>query len=165
MIKPFKYPMKGANNMIGYGCSSKKRRSGYKRKYKRQLRDFRKFGFDTSECWSLDYTLMCWLSDNVGGFFRECGSPDDWTIEEEKVMVPKFEGELKKWLDSKDENFDGFTSFVIPRINWLIKYSHGFPAMLDSFEEWTNILQEMNEAFKNDTYSEKFITYFFNLWD
>ena len=77
-IKPNPYPLKG-RRFIGYGCIPK-HKNKYDRVNKRKYgRYIRKYGFDLTETWSLDYTIAAWLSDNVGGFFRRCGLRDDWS--------------------------------------------------------------------------------------
>lgn len=73
-IPSFKKIEKGTNNYINYGY----RRKNVNKEKRKALRNIRKYGFDTSECWNFDTTIMRYLSDNFGEFFRECGSPDDW---------------------------------------------------------------------------------------
>jgi hypothetical protein len=182
-IKPFKYPLKGSYNNIGYGYRNKTRSKYKKRNIRKSYRDFRKYGFDTSETWSLDYTIMCWLSDNIGGFFRNCGSVDDWAdcdlngIEYDKstreaintaykTRCESFLKHLTELLEyAGPETFEKFTNFVIPRLDFLSKYTHGYPSKYSNIESWREIIQEMIRAFKYGTYSRFFIEEFFALWD
>lgn len=186
-IKPFKKTEKGSNNYIGYGFRERNVNRGKRKAY----RSIRKYGFDTSEIWNLDTTIMRYLSDNIGGFFRECGSPDDWGyydlegnswgeakftatehsydnfVKAEELRVEAYKVKLKKFLESgSNEAYKAIHFFVLPRLLYFTQHHEGYPA-LDDFEtdeQWTNTLKDMyGELAQNK--SELFVKYFFNLWD
>lgn len=180
-IPPFKKIEKGTNNYINYGYLSK----NVNKEKRKALRSIRKYGFDTSECWNFDTTIMRYLSDKVGGFFRECGSPDDWGNYDTKgnpwdsitnsdysdfikayvLRVETYKEHLKDFLNT-EEGHQVIFEFIIPRLFYFIGHHEGYPALegIDTDEEWVEILKEMNyqlSSFKTDL----FIKYFFNLWD
>ena len=182
--KPFGWPLKGANGCIGYGFRSIKRKPRQKCKKRKVYRDLRTYGFDTSECWDLYTVIMEFLSDIVGGFFRECGNSDDWYLYDlEGNEYPKglrAPEELKPFIDADNARHDSykqhleeylssgdyskFVDFVIPRLIYYTKHHSGYPGDFSSDEEWTEILKTMVEDLsKCDT--KLFIKYFFNLWD
>jgi len=193
-IPPFKKIEKGFGGKFGYGYWRKKGlEHGDKRNHKRQcLRQIRKYGFDNSETWGLDYTIMRWLSDNYGGFFRICGNPDNWnnytldgtyldfwehrkdkdyyevTNKAEEARYNSFKVHLKHFLDNATpQEMKGMASFCSPRLRRLKELNHGWPATDDfpTFEDWQNELLNMADKFEEGTYSPYFISYFFSLWD
>ena len=180
-IPSFKKIEKGANNYINYGY----RRKNVNKEKRKALRNIRKYGFDTSECWNFDTTIMRYLSDNFGEFFRECGSPDDWGNYDTKgnhwdyvidgdysaffkagnLRVEAYKEHLKEFLDT-EEGHKVIFEFITPRLLYFIKHHDGYPALegIDSDEEWTEILKEMD--FQLGSYkTDLFVKYFFNLWD
>lgn len=185
-IPSFKKIEKGTNNYINYGY----RRKNVNKEKRKAFRSIRKYGFDTSECWNFDTTIMRYLSDNFGGFFRECGSPDDWgnydfegnswetiikyttkeyytenLIKADNLRVETYKEHLKDFLNT-EEGHKVIFEFIIPRLLYFIKHHQGYPALegIDSDEEWTEILKEMNYQLSMFN-SDLFIKYFFNLWD
>ncbi len=171
-MKPNIYPLKGAYGRIGYGCTNEKRKA---------YRNIRRLGFDISETWNLDITIASWLSDNIGGYFRECGSPDTWYDEDLEGNPINYNNEesvnrcFKASIDRrkaflyhlevylKSENIDDFISFVLPRLKFFAKHIDGHPAEI-TFREWKFVLNDMIECFENKTYSNYFIKYFYYLW-
>lgn len=188
----FKYPMYGKNGM-GYGIIPNKPNKEFKKKHiRRAKRQMKKYGFNSSETWSLDYTFLEWLSDNYGGFFRICGCPDNWNeydLEGNFVDFWKhykdidywdnvhlwnttrynsFEKHLKDFLDNcTPEDYKKIAEFICPRLKYLCKHKHGWPAGDDfpKFEDWTNELNNMITKFEEGTYSPYFISYYWHLWD
>lgn len=178
-IKPFTYPQKGAYGRINYGY----RHRNINKEKRKALRSIRRLGFDNSECWELSTTIMCWFSDNVGGYFRECGSADDWSmydldgvywednptkdysgfIEAGKARVQDYKEHLEEWCATSNR-YSEFIEFVIPRLIYFTQHHQCYPGDLHSREDWTEILKVMVEDLvKCDT--KLFIKYFFNLWD
>ena len=181
------------NGKFNYGCITKKPSRDYKKRYIRKARrQMRKYGFDSSETWNLDYTIMTWLSDNFGGFFRICGCPDNWghyDLDGNDYDFWKYrntEGyyeKMKEWNTTRydsfykhlrdflnnltDDNKKKLSNFCCPRLRYLAKHMHGWPAGNDfpKFEDWKNEIENMACKLEEGTYSEYFITYFFNLWD
>lgn len=181
-IKPNTYPIKGSYNRIGYGCISKKRVKFHKLGKRKAYRECRKFGFDLSEVWNLDCTILGWLSDNIGGYFRECGDPFTWDEVDLEgnsyknnteacmkawfIRRNKFRYNLNNFLKNTDkETFKKFTQFVVPRLTILINNVHGYPGTMNSCEEWKETLDNMKCSFLLGGYSKDFIKYFFSLWD
>lgn len=185
-IPSFKKIEKGTNNYINYGY----RRKNVNKEKRKALRSIRKYGFDTSECWNFDTTIMRYLSDNFGGFFRECGSPDDWgnydlegnswetiikyttkeyyaenLIKADNLRVETYKGHLKEFLNT-DKGHKVINEFIRPRLFYFIKHHQGYPALegIESDEEWAEILKEMDFQLGNYQ-TDLFIKYFFNLWD
>lgn len=185
-IPSFKKIERGTNNYINYGY----RRKNVNKEKRKALRSIRKYGFDTSECWNFDTTVMRYLSDNFGGFFRECGSPDDWgnydlegnswetiikyttkeyyaenLVKADNLRVETYKEHLKEFLDT-EEGHKVIFEFILPRLFYFIQHHEGYPALegIDSDEEWTEILKEMD--FQLNSYkTDLFVKYFFNLWD
>jgi hypothetical protein len=167
-VKPLSYPQKGKRG-TSYGCrdKSEKRKTG---------RDIRHYGFDTSECWNLYATIMCWLSDNVGGFFRECGNEDEWdeglfpsnymaVVELYKKRQYSYQQHLKEYLESlTGDSYHQFLGFVIPRLVYFENHFVGYPAKFSSKEEWHTILKEMMDGLMVCN-TKLFVEYFFYLWD
>jgi hypothetical protein len=162
------------NGRIGYGCVSSKRKYG---------RYIRKYGFDITEVWNLDCTIACWLSDNVKGFFRECGDIVSWScydlegnildfdsnykdvIKAEQLRREEFQKQLKQFLlNANDEWYNKFSSYVIPRINFLSSTCHGYPSELESYEKWQEILRTMVINLEQKDV-DLLIKHFFSLWD
>lgn len=185
-IPSFKKIEKGANNYIHYGYHHK----NVNKEKRKAFRSIRKYGFDTSECWNLDTTIMRYLSDNFGGFFRECGSPDDWgnydlegnswetiikyttkeyyaenLIKADNLRVETYKEHLKEFLNT-EEGHKVIFEFITPRLFYFIKHHQGYPALegIESDEQWTEILKEMDFQLGNYQ-TDLFIKYFFNLWD
>lgn len=73
---PFSKCEKGAYNNINYGYRRKVRCPYTKRENRKAYRQIKKYGFDFSELWALDLTIMRWMSDTYGGFWRTIGDPD-----------------------------------------------------------------------------------------
>lgn len=182
-IKPNPYPVKGSCNRIGYGYRFKKRSKYGKVEKRKAYRECRKFGFDLSETWDLDVTIMGWLSDNIGNYFRECGDPSSWDdVDLEGNPISKdnmqdcfkagierrkeFLEQLEKFLVNCEPNkFYKFTQFVIPRLTILRHNSHGYPYGVKSLQEWKDILNNMINSFLLGGHDKNFIKYFFSLWD
>lgn len=180
-VPPFKKIEKGANNCINYGY----RHKNVNKEKRKAFRDIRKYGFDTSECWNLDITIMRYLSDRIGGFFRECGSPDDWGnydtkgnywdnvtngdhsdfIKANNLCVETYKEYLKEFLIT-EEGREIIFKFIIPRLLYFIQHHQGYPALegVNSDKEWTEILKEMEWQLSIGN-PDLFIKYFFNLWD
>ena len=185
-IPSFKKIEKGTNNYINYGY----RRKNVNKEKRKALRSIRKYGFDTSECWNLDTTIMRYLSDKVGGFFRECGSPDDWGnydlegnfvetiikyttkeyyaenfIKAYNLRVETYKEHLKEFLDT-EEGRKVIFEFITPRLYYFIKHHQGYPVLegIESDEEWTEILKEIDYQLSMFN-SDLFVKYFFDLWD
>jgi hypothetical protein len=180
-IPSFKKIEKGTNNYINYGY----RRKNVSKEKRKALRSIRKYGFDTSECWNFDTTIMRYLSDKVGGFFKECGSPDDWGnfdtkgnhwdsvtngdysdfIKANNLRVEIYKEHLKEFLNT-EEGHKVIFEFIVPRLFYFIKHHQSYPALegIESDEEWTEILKEMDYQLSMFN-SDLFIKYFFNLWD
>lgn len=184
-ISSFKKIEKGTNNYINYGYRSK----NVNKEKRKALRSIRKYGFDTSECWNLDTTIMRYLSDKVGGFFRECGSPDDWSnydlegnfvetiikyttkeyyaenfIKAYNLRVETYKEHLKEFLDT-EEGRKVIFEFITPRLYYFIKHHQGYPVLegIESDEEWTEILKEIDYQLSMFN-SDLFVKYFFDLW-
>lgn len=181
-IKPNPYPLKRDKGKLGYGYLS--RRAKYHKVNRRKaLRQIRKYGFDITETWNLDNTIMMWLSDNVGGFFRECGNFDDWSNYDlngvpykeanPKLIVEAEETRRDYFLDNLDmflKDYTGplkekFIKFVIPRIHFLADHSCGYPAGVKSFESWQKQLHSIANKLETEHYSVGFLIHFFSLWD
>jgi hypothetical protein len=175
-VKPFSYPQKGINGYYNYGYSPKRRTRYYKLRKRKVYRQIRKYGFDVTECWNLYNTIMRWLSDNVGGFFRECGDENDWdanlnssnymvVIELCKERQYSYQQHLKEYLESlTGDNYHQFLDFVIPRLVYFEKHFVGYPAKFNSDEEWNKILKEMVQGMCQNDY-KLFVENFFYLWD
>jgi hypothetical protein len=182
-IKPNPYPMKNRNGYIGYGCLTNKRTKANIVSKRKCGRYIRKYGFDITETWSLDYTIASWLSDNVGGFFRKCGNFDDWSdydlngvpykkttterlIEAEQIRQDYFLDELETFLEDYTGPLkDKFCEFVVPRIHFLADHTHGYPAGVKSFESWQKQLHSIANKLETEHYSIGFLNHFFSLWD
>lgn len=181
-VKPNPKQVKGSRGCnIGYGCFYT-RRKGFKVNKRKLNRWYRKYGFDITETWSLDYTIMAWLSDNVGGFFRECGDVDtwdDWDLDnnprtEENVLScvkasskrrQIFEEKLREFIeDTENPQYSKFVEFVIPRLKQLRNDAFGYPCTLNNTEEWKNVISQMIQDFETKQSSTYFISYFFSLW-
>ena len=182
-IKPNPYPTKDKSGYIGYGCLTNKRTKANIVSKRKCGRYIRKYGFDITETWSLDYAIASWLSDNVGGFFRKCGSFDEWSdydmfgtpykeanprfvVEAEEARRDHFLSELDIFLkDYTGPLKEKFIKFVVPRIRFLADHSCGYPSGFKSFESWQECLHTMANNLETKQYSIKFIDYFFSLWD
>lgn len=183
-IKPIPWPTKGKNGFLGYGCFPSQR-SIYSQVDKRKRnRYIRKYGFDITESWSLDYTITRWLSDNIGGYFRECGYMDCWFevdlegnswdpksnpdpfIEAERARKEDYLRHLNNFIKESDKiTIQKFIDFVVPRLDYLAKNTHGYPDNFKTFSEWQELLSKMVHDLQINHYSEEFIKYFFSLWD
>jgi hypothetical protein len=181
-IKPFPNPAKHSGRHIGYGCFET-RHKGYKMNRRKLGRYIRKFGFDVTETWNLDNTIMCWLADNVGGFFRMCGPMESWSdydldgneanykengkavIEAEEARTECFIKSLEAWLGScNDEIYNKFVDFVEPRLDFLAEHTNGYPVDFGNYGEWQGTLLKMSRDLRARDYW-LFTRYFFNLWD
>lgn len=181
-IKPFPTPAKHSARHIGYGCFET-RHKGYKMNKRKLGRYIRKFGFDVTETWNLDNTIMCWLADNVGGFFRMCGPMDSWSdydldgnkanykengeavIKAEQARTECFMKSLEAWLNNSDNDiYYRFVDFVEPRLEFLAGHTDGYPGDFDNYHEWQVTLFKMSRNLLVRNH-ELFTRYFFNLWD
>lgn len=180
-VRSFKEIEKGADNCINYGY----RRKNVNKEKRKAFRSIRKYGFDSSECWNLDITIMRYLSDKFGGFFRECGSPDDWCNYDTKgnhwdsvvnddysdfikgynLRVETYKEYLKKFLTT-EEGHKVIFEFITPRLVYFIQHLQAYPALegINSLEEWREILKEMDYQL-NSYKTDLFIKYFFQLWN
>lgn len=177
-IKPNPYPL---CTKYGYGIipiTTDKYEKANKRKV---LRYIRHYGFDITETWSLDFTIMRWLSDHVGGFFRECGDRSTWDeidleghsydtsencIEAEKARIQEFKKQLKEFLETANKDIlVEFQDFVIPRLRYLSQHTHGYPVTYNNGNHWRLTLMEMANTFEMGYYDERFVEDFFLLWD
>ncbi len=183
-IKPLPYPVKGGYGRLGYGVFlSRRSRFGRVNKRKRN-RYIRKYGFDISETWSLDYTTACWMSDNVGGYFRKCGQMDHWYdfdlegntytpdsdcsvfIAAENARKNDYLKHLDDFIKSGDSGVvKRFIAFIVPRLSYLAKNTHGYPPYFETIDKWRGVLLKMAEDFKVNSYSKDFTENFFLLWD
>ena len=168
-VKPFSYPQKGINGYYNYGYSPKRRTRYYKLKKRKVYRQIRKYGFDATECWNLYHTIMRWLSDNVGGFFRECGDENDWmsrtpcNFTEAMQLFNKRQESYKKHLEKCLMSNDEAYRFIIPRLVYFRNHHVGYPGQFGSNEEWSEILEGMIQGMcQND--NELFVEHFFYLW-
>lgn len=167
-IMPNPYPLR---TKYGYGYLSDKRKI---------LRYFRKYGFDISETWNLDETIAQWLSDNVGGFFRDCGRTSAWseydldgnpvsyneeTVALEKARKNEYLKQLHNYLTTcSGENYLKFLEFIIPRLIYLVDHAYGYPDEFNTFKDWQNMLKSIVvELSKRDI--AKFVSNFYSLWD
>ena len=191
-VKPHHKPEKGFNGVIGYGCRRKTRSRFDKSQKRKAYREIRKYGFDLSEVWNLDCTIMSWLSDEFGGFFTICGSSDNWSnydmegnyvdfwenykadgyiqnaAEWEKIRTESFMKHLKDLLDNaSEEDKKKIAEFCSPRLRKLADITHGWPPSDDfhTFEDWKKEIYNMADKLDEGEYSEYFISYFFSLWD
>lgn len=193
-LPPFAKPMKGHNGVFGYGLVKRTGRQKYHNHHpqRKARREIRKYGFDLSETWNLDYTFMCWLSDTFGGFFRLCGEADNWgnydengnylkEIDNEISKIPhsvfmkmgEYENmrtqsylkHLKDFLENATvEDIRKFSDFCSPRLRVLADTTISYPPNYD-YDEWRKTVKGMATAFDNCLYSEKFVEDFFCLWD
>ena len=179
-IKPNPYPLK---TKYGYGCIDVSRKKHHKVSKRNALRSIRNIGFDYSETWGLDYTMSAWLSDYVGGFFRQCGQIDSWAsynlegtplnlakntkecIEAESARIEEFKAQLSNFLKTDSLLRDKFIWFVYPRLEFLAEHSNGYPPHFDNYEAWKKCIKKMGQDLKYDKYSQDFIEHFFCLWD
>lgn len=179
-IKPSPYPLR---NKLGYGCITTSRKKYNKVNKRKLFRSIRKLGFDYSECWNLDYSVMCWFSDNVGGFFRSCGAPDDWsdydlngyrwpnynkdTIELEQSRRKEYLAQVSNYLHNcTGEEYLQFLDFIIPRLIYLIEHIHGYPATFNTFADWQNELKFMvTNLPKRNNSINTFVENLYSLWD
>lgn len=177
-VKPNPYPLKN-NICFGYGFIPR-RRSKFGRVNRRKLnRFYRKDGFDITECWSLDCSIMAWLSDNFGGFFRECGTYDTWSDNDLNGELSDYAGlytaecarqdaylvKLKDFLehDMTEDQRSVFLGFVMPRLVHFRKTVFGYPGELNGIEEWEDVLDRMQKELVNKKY-DLFVEWFFSLW-
>lgn len=189
---PFSKCEKGAYNNINYGYRRKGRSPYTKREKRKAYRQIRKYGFDFSELWGLDLTIMRWMSDTYGGFWRTIGDPDNWNDYDldgkyydfwqnhnnpehfEKISLwsrtrhDSYKLHLRNFLDKMSfEEFKQYAAFVSPRLRKLADIIHGWPSgeKFPTFEDWQNEIRNMANRFDNGTFSESFIEYFYSLWD
>ena len=171
-VKPFSYPQKGADGCFNYGYRYNCRKPGQKLQKRKVYRQCRKLGFDASETWNLCDSIMRYLSDNVGGFFRECGN--DWfdldinTKEAaalENLRMESYKLHLKDYLYTRNQSHYEFVNFVVPRLIYLRNHYTGYPAKFDYSVEWDSILDKIIEDVKQSIDYDLFIEHFFNLWD
>lgn len=176
-LKPYAYPLKTKYG-YGYIINSYNKNKTDKRKVRRYIKHY---GFDISEAWNLDTTIMQWMSDNVGGFFRECGSSYSWsdydingiewssyskeTLDLDNKRHIEYQYQLKQYLlNCSQEDYKKFIDFVIPRLTYISQYTNGYPANFTAFEEWKKTLSIMiNELPKGNV--QLFIENFYALWD
>lgn len=191
-IPSFKTIEKGKDGRIGYGFRYKHKRPYDKMQKRKAYREIKKYGFDLSETWSLDYTIMLWLSDTFGGFFKICGCCDNWAhydldgnyidfwdhkddknhydnmYKYETTRYNSFRKHLNDLLNTNDPKvISKFSEFCSPRLRILAKFSHGWPSgeKYKNYEDWINVIIDMADKFDNGTYSQNFIDDFFCLWD
>lgn len=176
-LKSYTYPLKTKYG-YGYIINSYNKNKADRRKVRRYIKHY---GFDISETWNLDTTIMQWLSDNVGGFFRECGSSDIWadydingnewssynkeTLELDSKRHTEYQYQLKQYLlNCSNKDYKKFVDFVIPRLKYLSQHTNGYPANFTTFEKWGNALTIMiNELPTRNV--QLFIENFYALWD
>lgn len=180
-IKPNPYPMKGKGGTIGYGCFTT--RKPFNKVNKRKLsRYYRKYGCDITETWNLDYTICAWLSDNVGGFFRECGPIDSWSeydlegneyttkitedfFKADDLRHEEYQRQVKIYLLTCSEpDYNKFIKYFIPRILLLKDFTNGYPSKFNNFEEWRKTMEQIIEGlYRRDV--TLFVDNMFLLWD
>ena len=182
-IKPNPYPMKGKGGTIGYGCFTT-RKPGNKVNKRKLNRYYRKYGFDITETWNLDYTICAWLSDTVGSFFRECGSIDSWSdydlegneytikitedfFKADELRHEEYQKQLKNYLlNCSDSDYIKFFDFVGPRLTYLMNHTDGYPGQFNSYDEWTGTLAQMHYNLSPSIRNlDLFVEHFFSLWD
>lgn len=140
-IKPYSHN----NSFYGYGYRRKKRKKSLRVEKRKYLRSIRKHGFDTSETWNLDTTIMKWLAEHVGCFFRLCGNTDDWEMYdiEGNEWKPSFsENNFDDYINGvKDEHFDKCQDAAKLRYESFKKHlkgflDHGEEDVLKQFRSW-----------------------------
>ena len=160
------YPKQLKNQkFFGYGCMPKQRSK--KRKVYRQ---YRRYGFDLSECWNLDYTFSKYLSDNIHGFFTTAGNSDQWDYFNEddcKLNFISYRKHIEDFFLHEDKNkVQAAVAFLLPRLKYFRKHHHGYPPLVKTNDNWNTILDEIIYSFEtHGKYSPLFVEYFFNLWD
>jgi hypothetical protein len=175
-----RYPMKGNNGYIGYGYREGKRKKGYCVEKRKVGRDIRKYHFDRTMSWNLDTSVMNWLSDNVGGFFRKCGTHESWsdydingnkTEDTKKRMEAEYarENAYLKYLDEflrtcDDKTFNKFRDFVCPALYYISQNTISYPGGF-TIDSWKETVYKMWESFANGKLSKEFIDNFYSLWD
>lgn len=192
-ITPFCKCEKGAYNIINYGYRSKHRSPCKTKCEKRKAyRQIRKYGFDFSELWSLDLTIMRLMSDTYGGFWRMIGNHDNWNDYDldcnyvdfwQNSNNPEYFEKMTLWSRTRHDSFklhlrdflnnmspgefQEYAAFVSPRLRKLADIIHGWPAddKFPTFEEWQTEIRNMATHFDNGTYSESYIEYYFSSWD
>lgn len=159
-LEPFSNNEKGKYGNINYGFQ--KRKSKYRRKAYRQIR---KQGFDNSEVWSLDCTIMCWLSDTFGGYFRMVGERNNWYDGKDYEKYESRQEEYCQYLDNfYQAYFPEINYFVLPRLKVLYKTHREYPCYLTA-EKWDDILKQMINSMEQNQYTPLLSKYLFNLWD
>lgn len=156
---------------INYGYCQKKRHNGYNN-YRKAKRQIRKYGFDFSEVWNLDSTIMRWMSDTYGGILKLAGYTDYWgytniddIVYNNKLYETRETAYFEEFRKVYKENTEEVNNFILPRLKVFKKILHGYPASLESFDCWHNIIDSMINEMEEGKYSELLIEYLFNLWD
>lgn len=181
-------PYKKNNSFFGYGCLRKTRKKGFKVEKRKYLRYVRKYDFDITETWNLDYTIIRWLSNHVGGFFKLCGNFDEWDlidVEGNKIDIydgesinrcnkayqlrqESFQNHLKDFLDEKqNEKFKDFCKFIVPRLRHFAVYTISYPSQIEEYntiKKWKKAINEFVDKFKEKNYDIRFIRDLFYLW-
>ena len=177
-VKPNPYPLKN-NRCFGYGCIPRRRNSFCRVNRRKLNRYYRKYGFDITECWSLDCAIMSWLSDNFGGFFRECGTYDTWSDTDlngefndygalyiaEYARQNAYLVKLKDFLenDMTEDQYNALLGFVMPRLEYFRKTAFGYPGDLNGMKEWKDVLDNMQKELADKKY-DLFVKWFSSLW-
>ena len=163
-VKPFNKPEKGKWG-IGYGYCKRHISKGY-HNYRKAFRQIRKLGFDKSEVWNLDCTIMRWLSDTYGGYFTKVGDPNYWDeICNNDLYNARIEDYLNHFEEIYKSDSEKVSKFILPRLIVLKKGLCGYPGNIESFEKWTEILDSIIESLKKNEWNPSLKEYFFSLWD
>ena len=183
-IKPNPYPLCKKGSV--YGCIETRRSKYGKKANKRKIgRYIRTYGFDLTETWNLDTVIHDWLSDHIGGFFRECGSIDSWSdytldgepwdtvsnhvlcIQAEDARKDAYLNKVSEFLKSNTNEVEKFKAFIIPRLRYFGRHVWGYPATdeFSTLESWQECISKIADELENIGYSESFIENYFGLWD
>lgn len=170
-IKSNPYPIK---DKLGYGVITKHRKKYNKINKRKVLRYYRKHGFDITESYNSVRTIMSWLSDNVGGFFRECGDYDVWQnvdlygtllidshnykdcYKAELLRIKEFQNQLDIFLKTSDHStLCNFIRFVVPRLSYFAKHLN------NNLSDTKRLIFKICHELMYEKYSENFTKQFF----
>lgn len=193
MKRPYCYPYKGKR--IGYGYikrGRKEARNAYREC--RKNKKLYGASFDNSELWNLDITFCNFIHTseiNKSEYIKSIIKSEQEEYVRKKYSInPPLEDNYEKrqqlysleskYIDDENEKLrndiievlnsnkdlnEKVCNFIAPRLKAFKDMTHGYPAIMTTFESWKNYIQECIDEIEQNRTFNKFYDKIFYFWD